>query len=214
MLYTIKRQPEDISAYKFDTEFSPEALAEGWQELETACIADYPWLADYPDNFPAFAKVGWNKNGINVLMYAKEAPVLAENRGWEGMPCQDSCLEFFFKPFPEQDERYFNFEVNPVGAVCAMTGEGRPNRARFTRPIEGMSVNTVVSGEWWAVSYNIPVALVKQCFGSELTVGCILRGNFYKCSEKIHKHFGTWAHVVAPRPDFHRPECFEELVLE
>ena len=38
--------------------------------------------------------------------------------------------------------------------------------------------------------------------------GEAMAGNFYKCDESIHPHFGSWNAVVWPKPDFHRPECF------
>ena len=39
-------------------------------------------------------------------------------------------------------------------------------------------------------------------------------GNFYKCDESLHPHFGSWNPIEAPAPDFHRPECFGKLMLE
>lgn len=42
----------------------------------------------------------------------------------------------------------------------------------------------------------------------------IMRGNFFKCAEKSeHPHYGCWAPVDLPRPDFHSPDYFGELIL-
>ena len=41
-----------------------------------------------------------------------------------------------------------------------------------------------------------------------------MRGNFYKCDESVHPHFGVWNPVATPQPDFHRPECFGILRLQ
>ena len=41
-----------------------------------------------------------------------------------------------------------------------------------------------------------------------------VRANFYKCGDKTaHPHFLSWNPVVSSKPDFHRPECFGELIL-
>lgn len=213
MLYTIKKMSEGAGAYVFGDTFDPQNLAGEWASLDKAHIADNEWIEQYPDKFDAWAVCGWNSKGINVLMYAYENPILANARGWEGSPCKDSCLEFFFIPFPEKDSRYLNVEVNPVCAVCSATGEGRHNRVRITEHVNGMVINTKVHPDVWAVSYNIPMEHIKALYGDVLSEGCAMKGNFYTCSEDIHPHFATWNYVVAPKPDFHRPECFGDIVL-
>jgi hypothetical protein len=41
-----------------------------------------------------------------------------------------------------------------------------------------------------------------------------LKGNFYKCGEDMTpQHYGSWNPVTAKEPDFHRPECFGDLVI-
>ena len=42
-----------------------------------------------------------------------------------------------------------------------------------------------------------------------------MKGNFYKCGDDTkYPHFGCWNEVVWEEPDFHRPECFGDLILE
>ena len=55
--------------------------------------------------------------------------------------------------------------------------------------------------------------LVREA-GVALTPGAAFAGNFYKCDESLHPHFGAWSPIDAPAPDFHRPECFGKLVIE
>jgi hypothetical protein len=79
------------------------------------------------------------------------------------------------------------------------------------------NVNLQVSahdGAWWAVAYTIPVALMEALWGRTLEPGQSMRGNFYKCDESIHPHFGSWNYIVCDHPDFHRPECFGAMTLE
>ena len=67
---------------------------------------------------------------------------------------------------------------------------------------------------WWAMSFTLPGSFLQEIYGKQLSSGGIVKGNFYKCDETIHPHFGTWNRVVAPQPDFHRPECFGEMQVE
>ena len=41
-----------------------------------------------------------------------------------------------------------------------------------------------------------------------------LKANVYKCGDKTeHPHYLAWNRVEAPAPDFHRPECFGEMIF-
>jgi len=214
MKYEICRLPVGTEPIAFAGEFDPAALPAPFDALNEIEIADYPWLNAYPDRFPTFARAGWNEDGITVLMYAEEAPVLSRETGFGGAPCRDSCMEFFFIPFPEADARYLNIEINPFGAPHVGIGEGRYDRRVYKTAIDGMTIRTSKPGKYWAISYRIPMSLIEAEYGRTLAAGQTMRGNFYKCSEDIHPHFGTWNPVVAPQPDFHRPECFGEIVLK
>ena len=125
----------------------------------------------------------------------------------------DSCLEFFLQPFPE-DPRYMNIEVNAAGAALIAVGPDREHRVPLERCPGGMDIRASRHGDgWWAVAYTVPFALLEALFGRRPVPGMAMRGNFYTCDESIHPHFGSWNPIEAPAPDFHRPECFGELVL-
>ena len=215
MQYTIKRLPAGTGAYEFSEAFDPKKLKSPWNALDEAEILDYPWLSLYPDHFFAAARVGLSDRGINVLMYAKEAPVRAKETKFGGMPCEDSCLEFFLCPFPEDGDKYFNIEINPIGTAHVGVGEGRHGRRVYDKPIEGLQINTCVSGAFWAVSFVIPNSLFVENFGKTPTSGAEMKGNFFKCSgHELHEHYGCWNHVGTERPDYHRPEYFAPIAVE
>lgn len=215
MQYIVKRLPDDVAPIAFDGEFTLATMPEAFKNLNEAAISDYPWLEKYPVSFPAFARVGWNESGLIVLMYANENPILKNITEISTRQCTDSCLEFFVKPFPETDDRYMNIEINAGGVPYVGLGAGRGMGTKFKGLVEGMDVSASVhKGGFWAISYRVPAKFVKTIYGSDLASGHKMQANFYKCSENIHPHFGTWNHVEAPKPDFHRPECFGDLILE
>ena len=200
--------------YDFDRSFDPAKLRSPWNEAEVAFIADYPWLDRFPAHFEASARLGADADGINVLMVARETPIIAKETRFGGMPCEDSCLEFFLCPFPEDGDRYLNIEINPIGAAHVGVGDGRYGRKVYQSPVEGMTIKTFVTEAFWAVSYNIPNGLFDAEFQKVPGAGQRMKGNFYKCSgSELHEHYGCWNHVAAPKPDFHRPECFGDIIL-
>lgn len=192
-----------------DRVFDP--AAEPFCTQEYAAIKNYVWD---PDGYcpEARAYVGSTKDGLLVLMCARESEIIAAETKFGGMVCRDSCLEFFLNPCPKTGDKYINIEANAAGVAHIGIGEGRHGRRVLDAMPEGMYIShSRHVGAWWAVSYNLPWAFLQECCGEAEDE---MRANFYTCDETIHPHFGTWNPVCAPQPDFHRPECFGILRRE
>ncbi|MBR6891110.1 MAG: hypothetical protein IKN05_08980 [Clostridia bacterium] len=190
-------------------EFDPSA--EAFCAGEYAAIDRYAWGGDYRPEARAWLRAGGA--ALHVLLCAREETVSARVRDFGGPVWTDSCLEFFFQPF-EGDPRYMNIEVNAAGAALIGIGAGREGRRVLAECPGGMDIRASRhAGAWWAVAYSLPYALIGALFARAFRPGGVARGNFYKCDESIHPHFGSWNPIDAPAPDFHRPECFGALVF-
>ena len=124
----------------------------------------------------------------------------------------DSCLEFFLNPCPAAQDKYVNVEVNARGTMHIGVGKERGDRRVLQEMPEDMRLS--VSGHmdgWWAVRYYLSWKLLEELTGAPHEAE--MRGNFYTCDESIHPHFGCWSPVLAPAPDFHRPEYFGKLEI-
>lgn len=196
------RAPLPKLAGIFDPEAEPFCQAH-----PGVCIDSYAWAGDYAPE--ARAWMAWDGRGLHVLLCAKEAEISVKAREFNGAVYQDSCLECFLQPFLD-DPRYVNVEVNALGVALIGFGAQREDRIRLARLPENMDIRASKhAGGWWAVAYVIPFALIGELFGGRtLLPGGGMRGNFYKCDESIHPHFGSWNPIVSEKPDFHRPECF------
>ena len=181
--------------------------------LEYAPIDSYVWdAAGYRPEARAY--VAYDDAGLHVLMCAHERTINAEVKQFNGEVYRDSCLEFFLQPF-EDDARYLNIEINAAGAALIGVGTDRFDRQRLPQPPEGMDICVSRHRDgWWAVAYVIPAPFIREIYGRVPAPGSEMRGNFYKCDESIHPHFGTWAPVVNFQPDFHLPEWFGRLYLD
>lgn len=178
---------------------------------EYAPIDRYAWGGDYRPEARAY--LAWGEAGLRVLLCAREETVSAQVRAFGGPVWTDSCLEFFFQPF-EDDPRYVNIEVNAAGAALIAVGPDRNHRTPLDAcPADMHICASAHAGGWWAVAYTVPFGLIEALFTRSLKPGAALRGNFYKCDESIHPHFASWNPIDAPRPDFHRPECFGKLIV-
>ena len=199
-------------ALKLSGVFDPASLPDGVQNLSEAKLDSCPWGGDYRP--VCAARVGWNETGIHVLMYADEPVIRAEVSEIGGSVCSDSCLEFFLAP-DEKKNAYVNCEVNPLCVMHIGLGDGRHGRTVFREIPEGFNpTHSRHEGAWWAVSYTIPTAFLKERFGVVPAKGLGMRGNFYKCGDLTgHAHYLMFKPYDTPKPDYHRPEQFASLLL-
>ena len=65
----------------------------------------------------------------------------------------------------------------------------------------------------WELALVIPATVFSK-YPICLEEGGRLRANFYKCGDDLPvPHFVSWNPITTEKPNFHRPECFGELVL-
>ena len=176
------------------------------------------WPSEYPYAPLCAGRIARTGEGLLVDFRVSGLDLRAQNLEDNGSQWEDSCCEFFVEN-PDGSE-YYNFEINPLGKVLAAAGPDRNNRVR--RPSDEMDQilrtaqfegsQDYEGGIWnWRVTLFIPFVLI-GIDPDDLPER--LRANFYKCSDKTaHPHFVSWNRIDTPSPDFHRPECFGELIL-
>lgn len=169
----------------------------------------------------AQAQICYDADNLYLHFTAWESEIRAEEDGLLGMPCWDSCMEFFFCP-QEGDSRYLNFEMNPIG--CMHIGYGAsietalkiiPNRDDREANIFAPEITRFDGG--WEMTYRIPVSFIRRLYPDfALYSGKTIRANFYKCAEKTSApHFMTWNIITRRgRSVFHTPAEFGLLKCE
>ena len=182
-----------------------------WEGIEAVSL-DFVWEDAFPSPYKTTARMVHSEEGVTVKMTAEEWPLRITTMELNGSICTDSCMEFFFTP-NATDKDYINVEINPAGVSLISIGEGRYNRRRIDISGEGVRVETLIKPlEGWELMLFLPYSFMKKYFSE---VSGLFRANFYKCGDKtVIQHYCTWNEVVAPKPDYHRPECFGKITLE
>lgn len=177
---------------------------------------------NWPEAFPYRPEVSFDichtGDALHLAFHVKEDAVRAvcaadRERAWE-----DSCVEFFFEP--SENGPYFNLECTCTGKIYLCVGEGRHGRVflpetAFSAIARRCSLGTEPFGlreepTAWDVQLDVPAAV----FGLSTFEGLRARGNFYKCGDRLPvPHYLSWAPVGTPKPDFHRPEFFDNLIF-
>ena len=186
--------------------------APDWQAIPSLDIDEQLWRP--PVDISAKAQLAWDDRRLYVRLSAREAVIRAEHTGPLGMPCEDSCLEFFFSPLPG-DLRYFNIEFNPNACLYLGFGDGCA-LTRLLPERDWLNARTERTGDGWAVEYAVPFEFVRL-FAPEFrpVSGYRMRANCYKCGDLTPaEHYLAWNPCTSEKPNFHRPQDFGEMVFE
>lgn len=180
---------------------------DGWKAVEGVPL-DCTYLQT-PETVCASAKLCADTDALLIHMELCCPQLRSVEEGPLGMPCQDSCLEFFFCPIPG-DDRYFNFEWNPNGCLFLGMGSGLADLTRLivddyeTRFAPSFQRNT----NGFVLEYKIPYSFIRRFFPAFQPEGAI-RGNFYACSDLSDPaYYLSWNPIDGEPFTFHRSECF------
>lgn len=180
-----------------------------WDRAETGHVAVNRWDG-YSKTPDTTFKLLRGPEGISVLMHTEETNLRSECKVQNGDIYLDSCMEFFFKP-DNLDTRYLNFEFNPDGVLHLGLGDGR--HGRILLDTDRAVFNIVSDGKNgdWTLKFYIPDSFVLGIFTQ---MSDVAKANFYKCGDGTdHVHYGSWAEVEVPAPDFHQPDFFGKLEM-
>jgi len=163
----------------------------------------------------AWAQLSYDENALYVRLQAAEEHVRAEHRGLLDEICEDSCLEFFFCPM-EGDDRYFNLEVNPNGAMYFGFGKSVQTLQRLIPENPAVNPEVTRTDDGWSLEYAIPHDFVRLFFPAyKPESGNVIKANCYKCADLSETpHWLCWSSVPAERATFHCPEHFGTMYFE
>ena len=191
------------------------------QHIEWNAIDCVNWK-EYP--YQPIVKFRAAHTGDAILHHYQvpEASVRAVALADVGRVWEDACVEFFLSP--EGNDFYYNFECNCATKLLLHGGPAGSERPTASEEVlksvkRWSSLGTEPFEErvgecTWEVALVIPTSAI---FRQEIETfnGKTMRANFYKCGDKLQTpHFLSWAPIELPKPKFHCPEFFGEIVFE
>lgn len=202
-------------AYEIKTIHSLSEVGKG----NPADINIYNWGGDYrPVSKGILCYV--TGQGFAVRMTSEEEHPRAMQTEPNSRVCTDSCLEFFANFAPSiPDSGYLNFEGNALGTMLCCYGQpSRPGAKRV--PVAEMGYphprpQPIRGDGFWGWELLIPFSLIRGIYSTaDFKTGSHIRGSFYKCGDLTeHPHYGSFVKIDWPTPNFHRPECFADMVI-
>lgn len=187
------------------------------------CLIDcLNWAEAYPYAPLTSVTVGHSGKALYIDFLVRCNYLRAVNYEDLSPVSQDSCVEFFVSPDPN-DSLYWNFEYNCIGTLNASYRRERKNPTRLSPEQLSRVVRHASCGNRpfceieGLFTWNILTIIPFDLLGIEYHEGqpIEMSGNLYKCASATSApHYLSWNPIETPAPDFHRPEFFGKIILD
>jgi hypothetical protein len=160
-------------------------------------------------NLPTAVRVGVRNGDLLVRFDGRDRGVVATLTQRDAPLWKEDVFEVFLSP-GERSGVYFEFEVNPLGALFDARVES-PDGRRDTMRVEtswnctGFSARVRSRPDRWSAVVKIPLS--RLCAEPVES----WRGNFYRIDRGPPDEFSAWSPTGADPPDFHVPARFGVL---
>lgn len=189
--------------------------APDWTAVPVLSV-DTPYL-ETKDTVKAWAQICHGMDALHIHLWADVPVIRAVETGPVGMPCEDSCLEFFFQPV-NGDPRYMNLEFNFNGCFYLGLGTCVDDLIRLIPDCDASEIfkpEIKKTEAGWEIFYQIPYAFIRRLFPDFAPKsGMTIRGNCYACSDLSEPaYYLSWNRVTTDPFTFHRSSCFGTMTL-
>lgn len=183
-------------------------------------VCERNWPKDAPYAPDCNGSIARSATHLAVMFHVRGLDLRAKALEDNGKSWEDSCCEFFVTdPY---DGTYYNLELTCIGSLLASKRTSRTNKTMIPSTLlssvirhsslerKEIDIKDRIFG--WTTAMLIPFELI-GLDRNNLPVS--LRGNFYKCGDSTaHPHYLSWNPIRTPKPDFHRPEFFGEIIFK
>ena len=190
--------------------------------VEFAPVEQHCWADAYP--YCPRMKVRLAHNGEQLLINYRvmEDAVRAVAPHDDGNVWEDSCCELFISPV--DDGTYYNMECNAAGTMLIGFGPKREGRERAPQHVLDTvdrwsslgrePFDTREDPTAWQLCLAVPIGAFWH-HSLPSFAGIKAKANVYKCGDKLPRpHFLSFFPINIPKPDFHRPDFFGDIVFE
>lgn len=195
-----------------------QAVETAFAQVAPQAIACCNWPAEFP-YAPQVAFRMFHTGGRLMLRFeVAERYTAARVTEDNGEVWTDSCVEFFIAL---DRSGYYNFETTCIGRMLLGFHQSRTEAEHAPQEVLATISRTASLGTQpfaeregdnrWTLTLAIPPeALFKHTLHE--WSGVEARMNLYKCGDNLsHPHFLSWRPIKTEKPDFHRPEFFEQI---
>jgi len=189
-------------------------------QLPSHPIACASWK-EFPYTPDVEVKIAHTPSHLLLHYHVREKCIRAKYTEPNTAVWTDSCVEFFIS---FDKKTYYNFELSCIGTPLLRYNTA-PHVGTFASldTIGRLLVNSslgksAIGLKNGSFAWQLTVAIPYACFFAHSLSSLknvTAHANFYKCGNELEEpHFLSMFPIGTPKPDFHCPSCFGELVFE
>lgn len=184
-------------------------------------IKEVNWPNEFPKTLPVSVHVAHDSKRIYLYYQVQGEELRARNTKDFQPVWEDSCVEFFVQRKGERS--YVNFEFNVQGVLLASKRESKESAEKLSQKtmssiVRFTTIRHYYNAELEVSDWTLYTEIPKEAFGfsvNEELSHQTIRANFYKCGDETSQpHFISWSPIDFPKPNFHIPQFFGELIFE
>lgn len=157
-------------------------------------------------------KAVWTETALHIAFWCEDPEPWATMTLRDESLYEEEVVELFLAPNGDHT-RYFEFEINPLGALFDAEirwhhqGSIEVRREWDCRGLAGTAV--IEAGHGWRAQLTIPFAGLQ----ARPAAGETWAANFYRIERRPVREFSSWSPLFTDPPEYHSPERFGRLMF-
>lgn len=166
----------------------------------------------------ASLRLRWEEEKLFIRFTVREPQLRRMTRAHNEAVWEDSCVEAFLQR--EGEEEYVNVECSASTRMLVARGSSRHDRRYYpVEFIDAIPLSVTIlehtnARSRWRADLELDLVALSLMKSGERMEDVKLRGNFYKCGDKLDEpHYLAAGEIMTAAPDFHRSEYFIPLIF-
>lgn len=219
--YVVRRTDRPVA-------ISGQVAGTPWADAEVLSIGRFCWYQTGRKQ-DTRVRVLYDDRALYLQFHCRDMHIHSRCTQLNGPVSLDSCVELFAMPRPDEQDKYFNIEINCCCTLLVGFGAGRAGRVQIGRDLAsrirlagalpGPTRDESPEDSAWWVAAEVPLDVLSELTGLAIrpAKGTVWRANFYRTGGKTDVQHSCWSPIdtdAFPSADFHRPEYFSKLTFE
>jgi hypothetical protein len=211
--YTVKRTTEKIVIDGILDEAD-------WKNAQSVGEFKFPWWKE-GEKEQTEVKMLWDGTFLYVAYKCDDKHIWVEHFDTNSDTYKDDCVELFWNPNPEGQDRYNMFEINSIGNLLSVyTGSGKSSHERVSRimvphiaqTIQGTVNNNDDIDTGWIIEMAVRFSDYPELSKRPAPIqGDMWRVGLNRCGGKTNPQDSQWSPELGAKPSFHRPNYFGKI---
>jgi hypothetical protein len=191
-----------------------------WDHAESVGDFIFPWWEE-GEKEQTEVKLLWDDTFLYISYKVDDKYIWADHYDTNATTYMDDCVELFWNPDPENQEKYNMFEINAIGNLLSVyTGSGVSIHERISRimvPHVAQTVQGTVNNDDDIDTGWILEVAVRFSDYPELSVksapepGDMWRIGLNRLGGKTNPQHSQWSSEQGEKPSFHTPKFFGNI---